>query len=202
MNLGSAATLRIIGRLNADTMRIERQQLGIFTAIAVMIAIFAVLQYWPMHSKAHAIEQVKTAQLSAEIKLDEQTKKLPSLKAQLAQMRAQVGDYEAKIPTDRKLGGFLQEIAEVMNTHNLREQVVQPENEMQADTLMCIPVRIQCKGTDRQFFDFFKSLQNMERLVRIEKIQLKNALDLNGLVMLDARVNIYYRQPKQQGGSL
>ena len=183
-------------------MRIERQQLGIFAAIAVMIAVFAMLQYWPMHSKAHAIAQIKAAQLSVGTKMDEQAKKLPALKAQFAQMQAQVGNYEAKIPTDRKLGTFLQEIADVMNKHNLSGQVVQPESELQADTLMCIPVHIQCKGTADQFFEFFKSLRNLERLVRIERIQLKNNLELNGLVTLDARVNIYYRPLKQQGGSL
>jgi Tfp pilus assembly protein PilO len=183
-------------------MRIERQQLGIFTAFAVMIVIFAMLQYWPLHSKAHTIEQVKAAQLSAGMKMDEQAKKLPAIKTQFAQMQAQVGNYEAKIPADRQLGAFLQEIADVMNKHNLREQVVQPESEMQADTLMCIPVHIQCKGTESQLFEFFKSLRNLERLIRIERVQLKNNLEMNGIVTLDARVNIYYRQSKQQGGSL
>jgi len=193
--------LRIIGRPSGSTMRIERQQLGIFAAFVVMIAIFAMQQYGPLHSRTHAIEQVKAAQLSAGMKTDEQAKKLPTLKTQLVQMQAQVGNYEAKIPTDRKLGTFLQEIADVMNKHNLSEQVVQPESEMQADTLMCVPVRIQCKGTAGQMFEFFKSLRNVERLIRIEQVQLKNTLELNGLVTLDARVNIYYRQPKQQGGS-
>jgi len=183
-------------------MRIERQQLGIFAALIVMIAVFAMLQYWPMNSRAHAIEQVKAVQLSVGMKMDEQAKKLPTLKNLYAQMQAQVGNYDAKIPTDRKLGAFLQEIADVMNKHNLREQVVQPESEMQADTLMCIPVRIQCKGTTDQLFEFFKSLQKVERLVRIERVQLKNNLEMDGLVAMDARVNIYYRQSKQQGGSL
>lgn len=197
-----AVILRIIGRPNANRMRIERQQLGIFAALIVMIAVFAMLQYWPMNSRAHAIEQVKAVQLSVGMKMDEQAKKLPTLKNLYAQMQAQVGNYDAKIPTDRKLGAFLQEIADVMNKHNLREQVVQPESEMQADTLMCIPVRIQCKGTTDQLFEFFKSLQKVERLVRIERVQLKNNLEMDGLVAMDARVNIYYRQSKQQGGSL
>jgi Tfp pilus assembly protein PilO len=200
--LGLTAILRIIGRPNADTMRIEKQQLGIFAALIVMIAVFAMLQYWPMHSRAHAIEQVKAAQLSAETKVDEQAKKLPALKTQLAQLEAQVGNYDAKIPADRELGAFLQEIADVMNKYDLKEQVVQPESEMQADTLMCIPVRIQCKGTADQLFAFLKSFRNLQRLIRIERVQFKNTLEMNGIVMFDARVNIYYRQPKQQGGSL
>lgn len=179
-------------------MRIERQQLGIFAVITVMIVVFALQQYGPLQNKIRMTQQVKAAQASAELKADEQAKKLPILKAQCAQMQAAVGEYGVKIPDDRKLGVFLQEIADVMNKHNLGEQVVQPESEIAVDDLMCIPVRIQCKGDLRQIFELFRSLQGVGRLMRIEQVQLKNALDLSGMITMTARVNIYYRAPKLQ----
>jgi Tfp pilus assembly protein PilO len=179
-------------------MRIEKQQLGIFVVLAAAICVFMMQQYGPLRNKIRMMQQVKAEQAAVDIKADEQAKKLPTLKTQLAQMQAVVGEYEVKMPDDRKLGAFLQEIADVMNKHNLSEQVVQPESEIAVDSLMCIPVRIQCKGDLRQMFEFFRSLQGVRRLMRVEQVQLKNALDLNGMITMTARVNIYYRMPKLQ----
>jgi Tfp pilus assembly protein PilO len=173
-------------------MKLEKQQLGIFAAIAVLIGVFAVLQYCPLRSSAHAMEKLKSAQISATSKTEEQIKNLPSLRTQLVQMQAEIGDYNRKIPNDRSLGVFLQEIADVMNKHNLGEQMVQPDSEVAVDGLMCIPVRMQCKGSLRQIFEFFRSLGAVERLIRIEQVQLKNDSDLSGTITMTAKGNIYY----------
>ncbi|MDO8303426.1 MAG: type 4a pilus biogenesis protein PilO [Sedimentisphaerales bacterium] len=179
-------------------MQIEKQQLGIFAALAGLIAVFAMLQYRPLHGRVQAAEQIKSAQLSANAKTEELTKKLPMLRSQLEQMQAAVGNYEAKIPAERKIGAFLQEIAAVMDAHHLNDQVVQPDSEIEMDGLICIPVKIQCKGTMSQFFEFFKSLKNVERLVRLEQVQLKNDTELSGRVTMTAKANIYYRVLKSQ----
>jgi Tfp pilus assembly protein PilO len=174
-------------------VRCERQQLGIFIFFGVMIAVFAVLQYKPLRSRAQAMEQLKSTQLSVDAKVGIQISKLPSLRAQLEQTQAKVGNYKAMIPDERNLGTFLQEIADVMTVNNLTEQMVQPDSETKIDGLMCIPVRIQCKGSSQQIFGFFKSLATLERLVRIEQVQLKNDNDLSGMVTMTMRGNIYYK---------
>jgi Tfp pilus assembly protein PilO len=181
-------------------MGCEKQQLGIFAAVIVMIAVFALLQYQPLRSRALAVEQIKAIQLSAGTKTETQIKNLPTLKSQLKEMQAKVGDYNAKVPDERRLGVFLQEIADVMNKHNLSEQMVQPDSEMQAGNISCIPVRMQCSGSLQQIFEFLKSLQTVERLVRIEQVQLKNDQNMNGIVTMAAKGNIYYRTSASSGG--
>jgi len=59
--------------------------------------------------------------------------------------------------------------------------------------LTCIPVIMQCKGSLRQMFDFFRTLQALDRLVRIEHLELSNAGDFSGEVSMRADVVIYYR---------
>jgi Tfp pilus assembly protein PilO len=177
-------------------MRLEKKQLGIFGAAIAMVAVFVLLQYWPLHSRALAIKQIKAAQLSAGTKLEAQVKNLPSLRTQAKQMRENIGNFDAKIPNERQLGAFLQEIAEVMGKYNLKEQLVQPETEVQVDNFNCIPIRMQCKGTLIQIFEFLRSLGSFERLVQLEQLQLKNDQDLNGLVTMVARGNVYYRIQK------
>jgi Tfp pilus assembly protein PilO len=180
-------------------MRFEKQQLGILIAIIVLITIFGVVQYGPLRSQAHAMEHVKAVQLSANTKTETQIKSLPALRTQLTQMQAKVGNYDVKIPDDRMLGTFLQEIADVMNRHNLGEQIVQPDSETQVGSIVCIPVRVQFKGTMRQIFGFFRSLQTVERLIRIQQVQMKNENDMSGLVTVAAIGTIYYTTSRPQG---
>jgi Tfp pilus assembly protein PilO len=179
-------------------MRFDRQQIGIVVAVVTLTAIFAILQYRPLRSQAHAMQQVKAAQLSACEKTEAEIKNLPALRGQLKATLVKIGNYDAKIPRQRNLGAFLQEIADAMNKYNLDEQMVQPDNEIELDGIACIPVRIQCRGSLEQVFGFFRSLQTMERLIRIEQTQLKGDSTFSGMVTVVARGDIYYRTSGSQ----
>ena len=81
---------------------LKNNNLVFLPRLAVMIAVFAMLQYVPLHGKVQATRAGKSAQLSADTKTDELIKKLPQLRSQLERTQAAIGDYEAKIPADTK----------------------------------------------------------------------------------------------------
>jgi len=80
-----------------------------------------------------------------------------------------------------------------MNEHNLMGQVIAPRKEVKAEKLNCIPVNMQCKGKLAQIFEFYRRLQGLDRLVRIEQVKLTNDSDYDGQVSMEARAVIYYR---------
>jgi len=124
---------------------------------------------------------------------------LPVLEDQAYKLAESIGDYEAKIPQQRELGVFLRKIVDLMNAHNLQEQVVTPGGEVKSSELNCIPVDIKCKGSVVEMFEFFKGLQNLDRLVRIEQVKLRNDADFSGEVRLETRAIIYYRSAVIEG---
>lgn len=67
-----------------------------------------------------------------------------------------------------------------------------PEVEIKADNLSCIPINMQCKGTLIQIFQFYKRLQSIDRLVRIEQVKLVNDVGLTGQVSMETRALIFY----------
>ena len=79
-----------------------------------------------------------------------------------------------------------------MNEHNLRDHQIQPGNEINDDDLNGIPVNVKCKGRLAQMFEFYKSLQRLDRLVRIEQVELLNESDFSGEVSMQTKVLIYY----------
>ena len=171
----------------------ERQQIVICVLAGAIAGGFLLFRYLPLQKTANAVEQMKAAQTFAIVKESAESEQLPVLEEQLLKLQAKVANYEANIPVQRDLGGFLRKVADLMNEHNLKEQVVETGKEIQTEGLNCIPIDMQCKGRLAQVFEFFKQLQALDRLVRIEKVELVNDGDFGGEVSMKTKVVIYYR---------
>ena len=177
----------------------NKQQLIIIAAAILMICVFSLVWYLPLQKCKNAIEQACTIQ---QFSLDNsaiQNKQLPALKEQFEQLQESISNYDLQIPEYRDLGTFLQEMAELMNKHDLKKQMVNPNVEIQTDDLNCIPVTIQCNGKLSQIFEFFNSLQNLDRLIRIEQVTLINDKNFNGQVSMQTKAFIYYKTLTKQG---
>ena len=180
----------------------ERQQIVILCLAGAMVGGFVLFRYLPLRKRIKAVEQTRVAQTLIIDKASAESKQLPALKEQLLKLQGAVGDYESNVPNRRELGVFLHSVANLMNEHNLKEQLIQPDTEIKTDVLSCIPVNIQCKGRLEQIFGFYKGVQELDRLVRIEQVKLENKSDFSGEVYSQTKAIIYYRpEAKQDRGA-
>jgi len=164
-----------------------------------MVAGFVLLRYLPLQKRIKTVGQKRAAQTLAIAKAWHQSRQLPALKEQLLKLQRAVGNHEAHIPAQRALGVFMHKIANLMNEHHLREQVIVPGKEIEVDELKCIPVNIQCKGRLKQISEFYRRVQGLDRLVRIEQVKLVNDNDFGGEVSMQTKAFIYYRPEARQG---
>jgi Tfp pilus assembly protein PilO len=146
-----------------------------------------------------AIRQIKSSQALTIAKGAADNKQRLLLNEQLLELQRELENYEEKIPEQSDIGVFLREIADLMNKHNLSDQMIEPHKEIKAEKLNCIPVKMQCKGKLAQIFEFCRQLQRLDRLVRIEQVKLSNDSDYNGQVSMESRAVIYYRAKVGQG---
>jgi Tfp pilus assembly protein PilO len=177
----------------------ERQQIAIFVIAAAIVSGFVLFRYLPLQKRMKAVKDTRAAQTLVIMKGQAEGKQVSVLKEQKLLLQQSVGDYHTNIPSQRDLGGFLQRIADLVNEHNLKEQVVTPGEEMRAGELNCIPVDVQCKGRLAKIFEFYKRLQSLDRLVRIEQVKLENDNDFSGEVTMQTKAVIYYRAEVAKG---
>jgi len=177
----------------------EKQQIAICIAAAVMAGGFVLLRYLPLQKKIKAVREAQAGQRLAIAKASAESEQLPALKEQLLKLQMALGNYEENIPVQRSLGAFLHRIANLMNEHNLNGQLIQPGKEIEGEKLNCIPVSMQGKGRLKQIFEFFRRLQSLDRLVRIEQVKLVNDRDFSGEVSMQTKAVIYYRTEAGQG---
>jgi len=176
-----------------------KQQLTICVAACVIVGGFVLFRYLPLRSRMKAARQTKVAQTLTIAKGTADGRQLPLLKEQLLELQRELENYEANIPERSDIGVFLQRIAGLMNEHNLRGQVIEPLKEIKAEKLNCIPVNMKCKGRLTQIFEFYRRLQGMDRLIRIEQVKLFNDSDFSGEVAMEAKAVIYYKPQVGQG---
>lgn len=174
----------------------EKKQILIIAATVVMTGGFLMFRYLPLRTRMEKSEQLRATQSASVTQQVIESGQLPVLRKQLADLKAVVGDYDARVPHSRDLGDFQLKIAGLMKEYNLTDEEIKPGSEVTSEGLSGISVSIRCTGSLSQIFEFCGSLQSLDRLVRIERIELVNDKDFSGQVKMDAETVIYYRTNK------
>lgn len=177
----------------------DKRQVTICVIGAVIIGVFLIFWFVPLRSKTKAIKQAKTERMFEIAKGTADAAQLPLLKEQLAKFETRLKDYEANIPDQRDHGLFLGGLAELMKEHDLKNQVITPGKEIEADKFNCIPINMRCSGKLTQICGFYRRLQDLDRLVRIEKVKLTNDGNYSGQVSMETDAVVYYRAKVGQG---
>ena len=176
----------------------EKQQMVIYIVAAVTIIGFVLFSYLPLRKRVKALSRDRELQQSFINKASSQRQQMPHLKQHLLKLQKTVENYQANIPANRDLGGFLQTIADLMSQQMLTYQFVEHGTESKVGTLNCIPVNMRCKGKLKQIFEFYRQLQQIDRSVRLSQVELVNDADFSGIVSMQTKAIIYYQSADEK----
>jgi Tfp pilus assembly protein PilO len=170
---------------------LRKQQVWLYVIAGLFVCDFVACGYLPSRQRLAALEQAGAQQRRTIALAAAQGAELPGLEQRVREMRKAVESFDVRVPADRALGTFLQQVAAIMKDCGLGEQVVLPGKETKADDLNCIPIHLACKGTLTDIFRFFTRLQSLDRLVRIEKVAMDNDAGLTGQISLQVEAAIF-----------
>lgn len=179
---------------------LDRQQLIIVLLGVLVGGGFAIFRYIPIVRQKYTIQKEMEQQDQVIDEICSLSVLIPELKQQKNQLEKQLLPFEQKVPRGRNLAELWRHIAEVMNECGLTDQLVQPGAELKSDQLCSIPLTIECKGSMEQIFSLFKSLENVDRLVRVEEVNLENEKDFSSTVKMKARASVYYQPDQSNNG--
>jgi len=177
----------------------EQKQMIIVAAGVAMLTGFFVFRYLPLRDKLARLEQQKTRQKLVIKKAEVKSEQLSQLEKKKQQLKSFVGDYGRKVPSEKELGSFLQRIAGLMDEHQLEDQIIEPGKQKVMYELNCMLINMKCKGKLREIYNFFVSLQNLDRTVRIQQVRLGNSGNYSGKVNMSTEVAVYSTTDGQKG---
>ncbi len=177
----------------------DKQQIAIFAVGLLLIVDFVLFGCLPLRGRLKAVNRARATRQLIIMKAVAEQKQLPLLKEQVSRLKQTIGDYDVSVPAQPDLGLFLQQVANLMSKHSLSEQLVAPDSEIEAEGMRCIPVNLQCRGRLVHIFEFFRQLQKLDRLIRIESVKLLNDKDFTGQIGMETKTVVYYRPNVQKG---
>jgi Tfp pilus assembly protein PilO len=178
----------------------DKQQL-IILLLGVAVSVgFGIFRYIPIVRQKFAIQKQMEQQNQVIDEICSFSVLIPELKEQKSQLEIQLLPFEQKVPQGRNLATLWRQVADVMNKCGLTDQLVQPGVEVKSQELCSIPLTIECNGTMEQIFSFFESLEEINRLIRIEQVTLDRGGDLNSGIKLKAQASVYYQPDESENG--
>ncbi len=177
---------------------LRRQQLWVLAVGGLFLADFVLYGYLPSRERLQSVTEVKSRQMQMIRTAESQSEVLGALKARLEEIDYRVGNAQSQIPDESALGLFLRQIARIMTEHDLSDQDVVFGRESVSNDLVCVPVHMKCSGNLTGIFGFFTDLQNLDRLVRIERTTLANDREFAGTVVMETDAVIFYRPQRTQ----
>ena len=175
---------------------IDKHPLMILLVILFAAVALGASQYYPVHLQRQALRQILHKQ---EVKLDEirgYAEKLPMLHREVKELEPQADDFARLFPGKQGFSELWQQIAVIMNSNHLSDQLVRPGEVTCSDNFCSIPLEIQCSGSFEDFFQFFRALENFDRLIRMEEIHIRNDNEISGRLTLHAKARVFY-QPEE-----
>jgi Tfp pilus assembly protein PilO len=174
----------------------RRQQIWVCVIAGLFLCDFVVCGWVPSRQRLTSLQQAKAQQKRTIDLATAQGVEISRLKTKLRDTERLVERFDASVPPERTLGGFLQQIQGVMTQCDLTDPAVLPGRELEAGDLGRIPVRITCTGTLTQLFSFFSRLRTLDRLVRVETVMIQNDVGFTGRLSLEAEVTIFYQSAR------
>jgi len=182
--------------VTGSRLSLRKQQRWVYVIAALFVCDFVACGYLPSRQRLTALERVGTQQHKTIALAAAQSAELPGLERRLRDMKKAVEGFDLRVPADRALGTFLQQIAGIMTDCRLVEQVVLPGKELKTNDLNCVPIHVACKGTLADLFRFFARLQSLDRLVRVEKVAMENDTNLTGQISVQVEAVIFEQSAK------
>ncbi len=176
----------------------RKQQMGVYLIAGLFVCDFVLCGYLPSHQRLRTLQRAQAQQHQVIEMAAAQTRELAGLEQRLRDMQNRIEGFDRRVPIDRTLGTFLQQIAGMMTDCDLVEQVVLPGKEWKTEALNCTPIHVACHGTLPSLFRFFTKLQSLDRLVRIEKVALENDADLTGRLGMQIEAVIFEQSAKHR----
>ncbi len=181
-------------------MRIMDKQYALCVSAIVLLAVgVGVFRYAPVLRQRQALHATIEDNHRTLEEIHTQRGRLEELAGQLEQMRDQAAAFNAKIPADRSFADLWRQIADLMNQYNLTDQLVQPGAAIESDRLGAILLTLSAGGTMQDIFAFFRAIEQWDRLLCLEEVELTNDGGFGGRVKLSAKARLYYQTAQDKG---
>jgi len=175
--------------------RFSKDNVTMLAILCVMLAVAAFVLYRPQSRvlgdlrKQIETEKNTTATYAAKVAI------VPDLRRQVADMKNRYKDFDRRMPKQRELAGFLDEISKNIEQERLSNHLIEPGGTAREEAFYTMPITMRFQGSYLSLASFLKRIDTMERLIRVQKLHI--TVDNKGpepKINCELRLNIYFTE--------
>lgn len=173
--------------------RFGKDTLLMLAPVAIIVIGAVVLVFMPQSGQLKRLNTQITAQTYKLRAESEQASVVPELVRRVEGMNHRYKDFDHCLPKRTELGGFLCDIARHLDEHELSNQSIEPGNPTRSELFHTLPITMRFRGSYMNIARFLRRLDEMERLSRVEMLQIvgdEGQQDLEA----EIQINIYFTE--------
>lgn len=166
--------------------------LGTGAGLAAIIFYFA--GYRPA---AHRLESMRIQTELRQRELDHSRVKASNidiLARELQKLQAQARAYDRQCPQRAEFGQFIKDIGQISQQLALQEWKYEQALPKRSDGYFEQPVILHFAGEFPRVASFLRRIEDMPRLTRVKRIEMKNRDTRSGVVQVEMAMSIYYSE--------
>ncbi len=172
-----------------------RAQCGLLAALIVIAVALYVVGIRPPAQRLAAIEARAAAQQRALQANAERIATIPAVEQEIDHLRQSVERFDQKLPRQRDLAQFIGNITEMGHHASIQKLNWRPEvKPRRTDEFAELPVHFTFEGNFPGVFNFLRQAEDMQRLMRIRKLDVRSTDGAEGQVDVQLTMNIYFTE--------
>ena len=168
-------------------MRFSKDSLVAFFLLVGSVGAAMVFVYMPQDRELSGLRERLVTEKREIRKKTERAAVVPRLLRETSVMKAQYKDFDRRLPQQKELGGFLQELYGLLSNESFSDQIIEPGRPTREPLFNTLPIIMKFKGSYLSLGAFLDKINKMERLTRVQRLTI-NAPALNGGPGLDGKV--------------
>jgi Tfp pilus assembly protein PilO len=182
------------GNLKDRLVWCRRIQWSLLAALFVLGG--AVYLFWirPENARLDGARQ-RIATAECELQQDQdRAKNLPKVEAEIAALRQRVARFDKELPKQPNMVQFINDVTRISQDASLKKfKWILDTKPRMSDQMTEQPVLISFEGDFQSgVLQFLQGTEDMQRLTRVRKLDLKADEAHNGLVKAELSMNIYF----------
>jgi len=112
---------------------------------------------------------------------------------QLAELDTQLSGYPEAIPTDQRIGAFLEQLDLIARDAGLSDKSVKPANPIALAAASCLPIDVQVRGRFDAMHEFLRRVEALPRIARVQRIELAGIEGSADEVAASLTMHVFFR---------
>lgn len=164
-----------------------RQRRLLYGALIVLLLVGYAFAFHLPRAQAIAAQKEKIRMLEAErAKLHTLVTQREKVKQEIAEVEELFHQVKAQLPDQKEIPELLRQVSNLGRDSGLEVLFFRQKPEVLHDTYAEVPVEMGVRGGYHQIALFFDKVRQLERIVNVAELNLKNPQMRNGQVQIDA----------------